>query len=80
MTASSSRNHTIRLYREDERKYHCGVKGCLNESTHVCSYDYVTGRFGRISTVNMCRCREHGQKFMQKHDAKYVRNEVLYGG
>ena len=69
-----SRNHTIRLYRKDEKKWHCGVLHCLNEATHVCSYDYVTGRFGRISTVNMDRCREHAQKFLQKHDAKYVRN------
>ena len=69
-----SRNHTIRRYREDEKRWHCGVLHCLNEATHVCSYDYVSGRLGRISTVNMDRCREHAQKFLHKHDAKYVRN------
>ncbi len=69
-----SRNHTIRLYRKDEKQWHCGVRSCLNEATHVCSYDYVAGRLGRISTVDMNRCREHAQKFRQKYGAKYVKN------
>ncbi len=70
-----SQNHTIRLYRKDEKRWHCGVKGCLNEATHVCSYDYLAGKLGRISTVNMNRCREDAQKFRLAHDAKYVYNE-----
>jgi len=71
MTGSSS-NHTVRLYREGEKQWHCGVKGCLNEATHVCSYEYVTGQTGRASHTDLNRCREHAQKFRRKHDATYI--------
>ena len=66
-------NHTIRLYRMGEKRWHCGVKNCLNEATHVCSCDQLRG--ARAVTQNMDRCREHAQAFQQKHNATYVRNE-----
>ena len=62
-----STNHTIRLYREGEKRWHCGVRNCLNESTHLCSYDRDSD-----CTVNLDRCREHAQKFLQRHDATYI--------
>lgn len=70
-----SSNHTIRLYRQDEKRWHCGVKNCLNAATHVCGYDY-TSRYGAASTLKTNRCREHAQQFRQRHGAKYVSNEV----
>ena len=69
-----SHNHTIRHYREDEKRWHCGVKNCLNKATHVCSYDY-TNSYGTALTLKTDRCRKHAQGFQQRHTAKYVSNQ-----
>lgn len=70
-----SHNHTIRLYRKDEKRWHCGVKNCLNTATHVCGYD-CTNRRGVTRTVKIDRCREHAQQFQQRHGAKHISSEV----
>ena len=72
-----STNHTIRLFRPDEKKWHCGAHNCLNTSTHECSYDYTTGRSGRVTTAHKCFCRQHAQGFQQKYDAKHISNQVV---
>ena len=68
-----STNHTIRLYREGEKRWHCSVRNCLNQGTHVCSHDRGTG--SKTVLVEASRCREHAQKFRKKHDARYIKNE-----
>ena len=65
-----SSDHTIRLYREGEKRWHCGVKNCLNEATHVCEYEFLLRDLPRTSHND--RCREHAQAFRQKHDARYI--------
>ena len=41
--------------------------GCQHGVEYVCSYAYVTGRAGRVSTNEKGRCREHAQMFANKH-------------
>ncbi len=67
-----SYNHTIRLYRAGETRWHCGVKGCLQEATHVCSYEYTIGAEQRRATAHLNRCREDAQLWKKRYDAKYI--------
>lgn len=46
-----------------ERK--CRIsKKCQNESTHLLTYHYVTGRAGRVSYAEKPICEQHAQKYL----------------
>ncbi len=72
-----SRNQTIRLYREDETRWHCSIRGCVNNGTHECSYDRdEAGSAGQVITARLARCRQHAQRFQHRHDARRIVNKV----
>jgi len=72
---SSSRNHTLRMYRPGETRYHCGARNCLNQATHRCEYDYTSGSSGRKAHAVVDRCRGHAQQFRETHGATYIFND-----
>ena len=42
--------------------------GCGRPCTHVCMYDYVTGRAGRVTDARRPKCEEHAQLFATRHN------------
>lgn len=63
----SAFNYEAHRIRPGERAWHCGVKSCTRDSTHKCSYDYLTGLDPRQSTVVLDRCLEHATRYARKH-------------
>jgi len=47
--------------------YACSVRGCDLRPEFRCTYDYVTGRAGRVSWAERCYCRVHAEKFAAKN-------------
>lgn len=75
----NSWGHSIRLLTEREREqnrvyiekygrrwYTCTGK-CQEEAVYATEFCYVTGRRGRVSTMERKACAEHGRRFAEKH-------------
>ena len=75
----NSWGHSIRLLTQDERDhlaamvekygprwYTCTGK-CKNEALYATEFRYVTGRCGRVSTMERKACAEHGRRFAEKY-------------
>jgi hypothetical protein len=55
-----------------ERKYRISGK-CKNESTHLLTYQYVTGRAGRSSYAEKPICEHHAEKYLVKTEGSTCR-------
>ncbi|MBO0683144.1 MAG: hypothetical protein J2P45_08320 [Candidatus Dormibacteraeota bacterium] len=68
---SESWGHRVRILPQKERerlvRLQCASGRCTNEATHATSYNYVTGRSGRVSWAERKVCLEHAQRFADKH-------------
>ncbi len=53
---------SMRRYRHPEPDY-----GCLEQALFRCSWDYVTGRQGRVSYADRQYCENHARKFAERH-------------
>ncbi len=49
------------------RPWPCSAPKCSEQRTVWCTYDYVTGRRGRVSSAQRGYCDSHAEKFAKKH-------------
>lgn len=68
--------HRVRILPQEERErlvrsgLKCSSGRCPKEATHATSYNYVTGRSGRVSWAERNVCREHADRFVAKHEVE----------
>lgn len=68
--------HSVRILPPEERErlvrsgLKCSSGRCTKEATHATSYNYVTGRSGRVSWAERSACREHADRFAAKHQVE----------
>lgn len=60
-------DHVVELYPDVRSDHGCVAPQCRALIEFRCSYRYVTGRGGRISTARRAYCREHATRFAKRH-------------
>ncbi len=67
-------NHRARKLHPDDVDFHdrwghlCAAgRRCPGQVTHLITYDYVTGRAGRVSDSSRLACEPHATRFVTKH-------------
>lgn len=74
--------HRVRILSQEDCEHllrvglRCRSGRCTNEVTHATSYNYVTGRLGRVSWAERSVCREHAARFAAKHQVEITQAEA----
>jgi hypothetical protein len=48
----------------------CSARRCVEPVTHVTSYQYVTGRVGRVARAERRVCCDHAARFARRHQVE----------
>jgi len=49
----------------------CSASKCNNQSTHICEWNYITGRKGRISSARRHYCFDHAKAFAVRNNIDF---------
>lgn len=70
--------HSIRVLKQEECKHiwvgsngssldKCAAPKCQNKPEFIASYNYITGKAGRVSKAERALCRKHAHKYAIKY-------------
>lgn len=72
-----SRERFGKPYRKEAvHHYECSSPRCHNRPVFHATYDYVTGRKGRVSWARKDYCVDHARKFAAKNDLPFDEQEI----